>query len=58
MQFSQHYTCKTKHHFPYTIVPAPHERKPCTKVKTIHIKVKQFQFNQEFFLTQRQVGCW
>jgi len=27
MQLPQHYTCKTKRHFPYTVVPAPHERK-------------------------------
>jgi len=27
IQLPQHYTCKTKHHFPYTIVPAPTERK-------------------------------
>jgi len=23
----QHYTCKMKHHFPYTIVPGTHKRK-------------------------------
>jgi len=27
MQLPQHHTCKTKNHFPYTIVPNPHERK-------------------------------
>ena len=26
MQLPQHCTCKTKHHFPYTTVLAPHER--------------------------------
>jgi len=27
MQLPQHCTCKSKYRFPYTIVPAPHERK-------------------------------
>jgi len=27
MQLPQHCTCKSKHHFPYTIVPAQHDRK-------------------------------
>jgi len=27
MQLPQHCTCKSKHYFPYTIVPASYERK-------------------------------
>jgi len=27
MQLPQHCTCKSKYHFPYTIVPGSHERK-------------------------------
>jgi len=43
MQLPQHYTCKSKHRFPYKIVPASHERKQLQKMNTIHMKAKWFQ---------------
>jgi len=43
MQLPQHGTCKTKHHFPYTIVPDPHERKQFHESAFIHMKAICFQ---------------
>jgi len=51
------YTCETIHHFPYTIMPTPDERK----------QLQESEFNSHgskmvpttnSILTQRQVGCW
>jgi len=43
MQLPQHYTRKRKHHFPYTIMPAPHERIQLHKSEKINLKEKWFQ---------------
>ena len=45
MQLPQHSTCETKCNFPYTILPAPHERKQLNESKKIHIQAK---FNHKF----------
>jgi len=42
MQLPQHCTFISKYRFPYTIVPASHERKQLQKVNTIHTKAKCF----------------
>jgi len=44
MQLPQHCTCKTKHHFPYTILPTHMNENNSTKVNTIHMKAKWFHF--------------
>jgi len=45
MQLPQHSTCKSKHHFTYTSVPDPRERKQLheTEYKITHLKAKWFQ---------------
>jgi len=43
MKLPQHCKCKSKHHFPYTIVPVSHEQKQLQKVKTNHLKANWFQ---------------
>jgi len=48
MQLSQHYTFKTKRHFPCTIVPDPHERKQLNESEMIP--------TANSILTQRQLG--
>jgi len=60
-QLPQHYTltCKTKHHFPYTIVPvpAPHEQKQRHEsVNNSH--ESEMVPTKNVILTQRQVGWW
>jgi len=40
MQLPQHYTCKKKHHFPYTILPTSHARKQLFESEyTAHIEI-------------------
>jgi len=43
MQLPQHYTCKTKHHFPYTAVPTPHEWKQLHESECNSHESKWFQ---------------
>jgi len=57
MQLPQHYTCKTKHHFPYTIVPTPHERKQLYESE-YNARESEIVLTTNSNLTQRQVGCW
>jgi len=55
MQFPQHCTCETKHHFPYTILPAPHERKQLHESEYNSHDSEMFS-TANSILTQRQVG--
>jgi len=59
MQLPQHCTCKTKHHFPYTISPTPHERKQLHKSEYNSHEREVVPLRSTYsILTQRQVGCW
>jgi len=55
MQLPRHCTCETRHHFPCTIVPTPHERKqPHEREYNSHENEMVPTTNS--ILTQRQVG--
>jgi len=57
MQLSQNCTCETKHHFPYTIMPTPHERKQHHESEyNSHESAMVPSTNS--ILTQRQVSYW
>jgi len=59
MQLPQHCTCKTKHHFPFTIVPTPHERKQLHESEYNSHESEMFPSPTTYSkLIQRQVGCW
>jgi len=56
MQLPQHYTFKTNHDFPDTIMPTPHERKQLHKSK-YNSRESEMVPTTNSILTQRQVGC-
>jgi len=58
MQFPQHCTCKTKHHFLYTIVPTSHERNQLYESGySSHESEMVALPTINYILIQRQVGC-
>jgi len=58
MQRPQHCTCETKHHFPFTIVPASHERKELHESEYNPHESEMVPLpNTYSILTKRQVGC-
>jgi len=57
MQLPQHCVCKTKRHFPYTIVPTPHERKLYESEYNSHESEMVPLPTTCCILTQIQVGC-
>ena len=56
MQLPQHWTCKTKRYFPYTIVPTPYERKQLHESE-YNSHESEMVPTTNSILTQRQVGC-
>ena len=56
MQLPQHSTCKSKHHFPYTIVPDPRERKQLHESE-YNSHESEMIATTNSILTQRHVGC-
>jgi len=56
MQLPQHFIRKSKHHFPYIIVPTPHERKQLNE-SAYNSHESEIVRTTNSITAQRQVGC-